>query len=103
VGGATDNPNIVDKEAGMLSLNAFLSLYESTKDPGGLNMLKPLGNYTESWIWYGMCQCLLVLNDSTLNWKRGVSTVGVQGITAKASGGCRRVPRLGCTGLCKVV
>jgi hypothetical protein len=26
-------------------------------------------------------------NDSTLNWKRGVSTVGVQGITAQASGG----------------
>ena len=27
VGGATDNPNIVDKEAGMLSMEAFLDLY----------------------------------------------------------------------------
>ena len=33
VGGASDNPNITDKEAGMLSMEAFLSLYDSTKDP----------------------------------------------------------------------
>ena len=33
VGGASDNPNITDKEAGMLSMEAFLSLYESTKEP----------------------------------------------------------------------
>ncbi|MFZ0430624.1 MAG: hypothetical protein WAO20_21090 [Acidobacteriota bacterium] len=31
IGGASDNPNITDKEAGMLSLEAYLSLYESTK------------------------------------------------------------------------
>ena len=32
IGGASDNPNITDKEAGMLSMEAYLSLYESTKD-----------------------------------------------------------------------
>ena len=31
IGGASDNPNITDKEAGMLSMEAFLSLYESTE------------------------------------------------------------------------
>jgi hypothetical protein len=87
VGGATDNPNIVDKEAGMLSLNAFLSLYESTKDPRWLEYAKTAGNYTESWIWIWNVPMPVGANDSTLNWKRGVSTVGVQGITAKASGG----------------
>ena len=87
VGGATDNPNIVDKEAGMLSLNAFLSLYESTKDPRWLEYAKTAGNYTESWIWIWNVPMPVGANDSTLNWKRGVSTVGVQGITARASGG----------------
>jgi hypothetical protein len=87
VGGATDNPNIVDKEAGMLSLNAFLSLYESTKDPRWLEYAKTAGNYTESWIWIWNVPMPVGANDSTLNWKRGVSTVGVQGITAKAAGG----------------
>ena len=87
VGGATDNPNIVDKEAGMLSLNAFLSLYESTKDPRWLEYAKTAGNYTESWIWIWNVPMPVGADDSTLNWKRGVSTVGVQGITAKASGG----------------
>ena len=87
VGGATDNPNIVDKEAGMLSLNAFLSLYESTKDPRWLEYAKTAGNYTESWIWIWNVPMPVGANDSTLNWKRGVSTVGVQGITAQASGG----------------
>jgi hypothetical protein len=28
IGGASDNPNITDKEAGMLSMEAFLSLYD---------------------------------------------------------------------------
>ena len=50
VGGATDNPNIVDKEAGMLSLNAFLSMYESIKNPKWLEYAITAGNYTESWI-----------------------------------------------------
>ena len=31
IGGASDNPNITDKEAGMLSLEAFLSLYDATE------------------------------------------------------------------------
>ncbi len=87
VGGATDNPNIVDKEAGMLSLNAFLSLYESTKEPRWLEYAKTAGDYTESWIWIWNVPMPVGANDSTLNWKLGVSTVGVQGITAKASGG----------------
>ncbi len=40
IGGASDNPNITDKEAGMLSLEAFLSLYEDKKDPKWLDRAK---------------------------------------------------------------
>jgi hypothetical protein len=87
IGGATDNPNIVDKEAGMLSLNAFLSLYESTNDPLWLERAQAAGNYTETWIWIWNVPMPIGANDSTLHWKRGVPTIGLQGITARVSGG----------------
>jgi hypothetical protein len=87
VGGATDNPNIVDKEAGMLSLEAFLSLYESTKEPKWLERAQAAGDYAESWIWIWNLPMPLDAKDSELHWKRGVPTVGVQGITARAAGG----------------
>ena len=87
VGGATDNPNITDKEAGMLSLNAFLDLYETTRNPEWLRRAKAAGNYAETYIWIWNVPMPLDAIDSDLNWKRGVSTVGVQGITARAVGG----------------
>ena len=83
VGGTTDNPNITDKEAGMLSLEAFLDLYDATKEPKWLNRAVAAGNYTESWIWIWNVPMPLGAIDSDLNWKRGVPTVGVQGITAR--------------------
>ena len=87
VGGTTDNPNITDKEAGMLSLEAFLDLYDATRDPKWLNRAVAAGNYTESWIWIWNVPMPLGAIDSDLNWKRGVPTVGVQGITARGGGG----------------
>ena len=45
------------------------------------------GNYTESWIWIWNVPMPQGAIDSDLNWKRGVSTVGVQGITARGPGG----------------
>ncbi len=87
VGGTTDNPNITDKEAGMLSLEAFLDLYDATHEPKWLERAKAAGSYTESWIWIWNVPMPLGAIDSDLNWKRGVSTVGVQGITARGPGG----------------
>ena len=87
VGGTTDNPNITDKEAGMLSLEAFLDLYDATKEPKWLDRAIAAGNYTESWIWIWNVPMPLGAIDSDLNWKRGVPTVGVQGITARGGGG----------------
>ncbi len=87
VGGATDNPNITDKEAGMLSMEAFLSLYETTKDPRWLDRAKVAGNYAETWIWIWNVPMAIGADDAKLNWKRGVSTVGLQGITARGPGG----------------
>jgi hypothetical protein len=87
VGGATDNPNITDKEAGMLSLDAFLDLYEATRDPRWLRRAQAAGNYAETYIWIWNVPMPIDGIDSDLNWKRNISTVGVQGITARAVGG----------------
>ena len=48
IGGASDNPNITDKEAGMLSLEAFLSLCGEPKSQQRMQHMlmnnKPLRN-----------------------------------------------------------
>ena len=86
-GGASDNPNITDKEAGMLSLEAFLSLYESTKETKWLERAMAAGDYTETWIWIWNLPMPLDATDAQLHWKKGVPTIGLQGITARGPGG----------------
>jgi hypothetical protein len=87
VGGASDNPNITDKEAGMLSMEAFLSLYDSTKDSKWLERAKAAADYTESWIWIWNLPMPIDAEDAHLHWKKGVPTIGLQGITALHAGG----------------
>ena len=87
IGGASDNPNITDKEAGMLSMEAFLSLYDSTKEPKWLERAKAAADFAESWILIWNIPMPLDADDSQLHWKKGVPTVGLQGITARAVGG----------------
>lgn len=86
VGGASDNPNITDKEAGMLSLEAFLCLYESTKEPKWLDRAKAAADYTESWIWIWNLPMPIDADNAYLHWKKGVPTIGLQGITARVAG-----------------
>jgi hypothetical protein len=87
VGGASDNPNITDKEAGMLSMEAFISLYESTKEFKWLEYAKAAADYTESWIWIWNLPMPIDADDTQLHWKKGVPTIGLQGITARGAGG----------------
>lgn len=87
IGGASDNPNITDKEAGMLSLEAFLSLYEVTKDALWLERAQVAGNFAESWMWIWNMPMPMDAVDSNLHWKQGVPITGVQGITALSAGG----------------
>jgi len=86
VGGASDNPNITDKEAGMLSMEAYLSLYESTKESQWLEHAKAAADFAESWIWIWNLPMPIDADNAHLHWKKGVPTVGVQGITARVAG-----------------
>ncbi|MEO6005043.1 MAG: hypothetical protein ABIZ04_07875 [Opitutus sp.] len=86
IGGASDNPNITDKEAGMLSMEAFLSLYESTKEAKWLERAGAAADFAESWIWIWNLPMPLDADDANLRWKKGVSTIGGQGITALHAG-----------------
>jgi hypothetical protein len=86
IGGAIDNPNITDKEAGMLSMEAYLSLYETTKDSKWLERAQAAGNFAESWIWIWNLPMPIDADDALLHWKKGVPTVGLQDITAANTG-----------------
>ncbi len=87
IGGAIDNPNITDKEAGMLSMEAYLSLYDSTKEPKWLERTQAAANFAESWIWIWNVPMPQDANDQELHWKKGVPALGFQGITAAVAGG----------------
>ncbi len=79
--------NIADKESGMLSMEAFLALYENTKDSKWLERAKSAGDYTESWIWIWNVPMPMDADDSILHWKKGVPTTGVNGIGSDGPGG----------------
>ena len=87
VGGTMDNPNVVDKEAGMLSLEAFLALYEETKDARWLSRAQVAANYAETYIWIWNVPMAVDASEGGLAWKKGVPTVGLQGIGARPGGG----------------
>jgi len=83
--GATGG-EVADKESGMLSLEAFLALYENTRDPKWLRRAQTAGDYTESWIWIWNVPMPIGAKYSDLGWKPGVPTVGVNGIGSNVAG-----------------
>jgi hypothetical protein len=83
--GATGG-EVADKESGMLSLEAFLALYENNREPKWLERAKAAGDYTEGWIFIWNLPMPLDAKDSELAWKRGVPTVGLQGIASNVAG-----------------
>jgi len=87
VGGTMDNPDVIDKEAGMLSLEAFLALFEATHDRVWLARAEAAASYAETYLWIWNVPMPVDANDAELHWKKGVPTVGLQGIAARGGGG----------------
>jgi hypothetical protein len=78
VGGTIDNPNVIDKEAGTLSLEAYLALHEVTHDRKWLQRAEAAANYAETWIYCWNVPMPGDEADGNLHWKRGVPTIGLQ-------------------------
>ena len=78
VGGTIDNPNVIDKEAGTLSLEAYLALYSSTDNPAWLERARMAANFSETWIYAWNVPMPQGESDSVLHWKQGVPSVGMQ-------------------------
>jgi hypothetical protein len=67
-------------------MEAFLSLYQTTKEPKWLYRARMAGNYAETYIWLWSVPMAPGLPDSELGLKHGVSTVGVTGIGSNDPG-----------------
>ncbi len=77
-GATLDNPNVIDKEAGMLSLEAFLSAYDLTQDPKWISRAAAAADFTESWMYIWDVPMAVDAIEGELHWKKGVPTTGRQ-------------------------
>ena len=87
-GGAVDASSsqlLTDKEGGMAALDAFMALYEATRQPKWLSHALSAADYTESWIWIWNVPLAGRVPDKQLRWRNG-PMVGLQAITANGAG-----------------
>lgn len=78
VGGTIDNPDVIDKEAGTLSLEAYLALFEQTQDTKWLERARHAADFAETWIYCWNVPMPDDADNSDLHWKQGVPTIGLQ-------------------------
>jgi len=78
VGGTIDNPDVLDKEAGTLSTEAYLALFEATKNSKWLDRGRAAADYAETYIYIRKVPMPADEDDQLLHWKKGVPTYGVQ-------------------------
>lgn len=78
VGGTIDNPDVIDKEAGTLSLEAYLALYDATSDPKWLVRARAAADFAETWIYLWDVPMPVDADEAQLHFKRGVPTTGFQ-------------------------
>jgi hypothetical protein len=84
-GATLDNPDVVDKEASALALEAFLALHAATGDPHWLERADVAASVAETWIYAWDIPMPVDCDDAALGWKRGAPTTGLQLITSGVS------------------
>jgi hypothetical protein len=84
-GATLDNPDVVDKEAAVLSLEAFLDLHDATGDGVWLERAVDAASVAETWIYIWDVPMPVDAGDGDLEWKHGASTVGSQLIATGVS------------------
>jgi hypothetical protein len=78
VGGTIDNPDVIDKEAGTLSLEAHLALYNVTQEEKWLERAEVAAGFAETWMYIWNVPMPEDENAADLHWKKGVPNVGIQ-------------------------
>src|SRR5699024_2255981 len=78
VGGTIDNPDVIDKEAGTISMEAYLALYQATHKKKWLNHAITAANFAETWIYIWNVPMPENESNEDLHWKKDVSTIGLQ-------------------------
>ncbi len=82
VGGTIDNPDVLDKEAATLSLEAYLALYTATAEERWIERAKAAADFAETWIYVWNVPMPADDQNPDIHWKHGVPTVGVQLISS---------------------
>eukprot|EP00911_Craspedida_sp_UC1_P002034 UC1_evm1s1570 len=84
LGGACDNPNVLDKEAGALALRAFLLLHKATGELHWLDAAAQAADYTATWTY--LWDAHVPANDPAAVYPSVRTTLGVSLIATGQSG-----------------
>ncbi|MET0714740.1 MAG: hypothetical protein ABWY57_07485 [Mycetocola sp.] len=84
-GATLDNPDVVDKEAAILSAEGFLDLFDVTGDSRWLDRAASAATVAASWVYLWDVPMPTDALPADLHWKPGVSTIGHQLITTGCS------------------
>ena len=77
-GGTIDNPDVIDKEGGTLSCEAYVALYNATGDKKWVDRAIKAANFAETWIYLWEVPVPDDNTDHTIAKKTGMTTIGNQ-------------------------
>jgi hypothetical protein len=80
-GATLDNPDVVDKEASVMALEAYLAVHRATGDDAWLARARRAAVVAETWIHLWDIPMAVDGDDGSAHWKRGRPTTGMQLIT----------------------
>ncbi len=84
-GATLDNPDVVDKEAAIYSLEGFLELHTATGEDLWLRRAVTAASVAETWIYTWNVSMPVDADEGGLHWKPGVPTIGEQLIATGVS------------------